>query len=197
MQRQIAVGAQLDLFDAFKADGDNTGVVTWRYNKIIPHRPLRAVIGQINSGIYIAILDSGVVRDVFMPFPGVIADQVIAFPRKRVETDNLSVGRRAVQFDPQGSRLRIGALGLWIGSIRERRGRRGASRLLIDALQAQNRLRFGEKDLVTTPARQVSDVRVSLPLVKLETHRKPAIRAINLSLVQAPRSRRVWGYLFG
>src|SRR5262249_56088937 len=109
MQRQIAVSAQLDPLDAFEADGDNTGVVTWSDNKIILQRSLCAVISQVDARIYIAILDSGVVRDVFTPFLGVIADQVVTFARKQVESGYLSGGSPPLTFHPPTSSLPIPA----------------------------------------------------------------------------------------
>src|SRR5215470_12184816 len=103
MQRQIAVGAQLDMLDAIEADGDGARVVTWSNNKIILQSSLRAVISQVDARIYTAIFDSGVVWDVFMPFLGVIADQVVTFSRKQVKSGYLSGRSRALNFDPQDS----------------------------------------------------------------------------------------------
>src|SRR5262249_46849002 len=93
MQDQVSVIVELDLIRAFNAHRNVLRIGAGRDDEIVFERLLRAVKGQIDSGIDFTVFDTGIVRNVGMPLPGVVTDQVVALGGEQVRSGNL-VGDR-------------------------------------------------------------------------------------------------------
>ena len=99
---------------ALKDKVDNSWIHAWRDDEIMLNLPLVSVVNQIDTGINAFILDLTVARHIGMPVRGIIADEVITFPRKFVQTDEVSLRIRSCKShsqDTAGVRSSIRALG--------------------------------------------------------------------------------------
>src|SRR5450755_1524639 len=87
---EVAIGCDLQIFCALEIEVDPVGIGAGRNLEVVFKTTLPAIKVQIDSGIKIAILHSGKLRNVPVPARGIVSDKVVAAARKRIRTRHLS-----------------------------------------------------------------------------------------------------------
>ena len=127
-----------------------------RYHKVILDLPLIAVINQIDSGVYVLVVDLGIRGDAGMPFFGVVADEIISLAAQLIRPTD-----RCTRIRPQELHLDRGD---FVGTLRYPR--------VMQIARLEGRLGYGhhralwsEEQRVTISSREEPHAAVALALV--------------------------------
>ena len=87
---------------SLKAESDFGGIGAGRHAEVVFELAVVAVavVHEVDAGVDIAIFDSAKLRNILVPFGGVIADEVVALPGETVSALDVGSGVGAVEAHP-------------------------------------------------------------------------------------------------
>ena len=171
-EHQVAAQVNRELSHTLEGECDAPGIRVRSDHDVVFQLPLVAVIDHIDAGINAGVFHPGVVRHVALPSMGVVADEVVALTRLRIESGELRVLVRA--HEPHAhDRVWPGWL-TGCGALAGRGvfGRRG---FVWCRAQAQDNFGGGEEEAVALAAGEEFHPFFALTLVGFEAQRQRAV----------------------